>query len=136
MKQAFSLLILILMLTGCKKAIEQAQEDYVVKAMTTGQWMVKSYIKGGSDVTASFNSYSFQFYDNRTVEARKNNQPQMTGTWEGNASAKTIFANYTTTSEPLSLLNGTWMITNNSLTYVEASLIANGEQRSLRLEKL
>lgn len=136
MKQAFSLLVLVVMLSGCKKAIEQAQEDYVVKAMTTGQWMVKTYIKGGSDVTASFNSYSFQFYDNRTVEARKNSQPQMTGTWEGNASAKTIYANYTTTSEPLSLLNGTWTIINSSLVFVEASLTVNGEQRSLRLEKL
>ena len=123
-------------LFSCKDAIENAQEDFVIKAMTDGQWVIKKYIKGSTDFTQEFTQYKFQFHSNRTVDAIKNNAKELSGNWEGNAGAMTISAQYSTTNIPLVLLNGTWKITNNGYSYVDASITEGGELRSLRLEKL
>jgi hypothetical protein len=136
MKIILSLAVLTLLFFGCKKTIREAQEDFVVNAMTNGQWMVKSYLKGSTDVTSSFSSYKFQFKENRTVDAIKDNITEKTGTWDANAADMSITANYSTQIEPLSLLNGTWVIVKNSLSYVEASMTIGNETRFLRLEKI
>ena len=136
MKIILFLALLTLLFFGCKKTVREAQEDFVVNAMTNGQWMVKSYLKGSTDITSSFSSYKFQFKENRTVDAIKDNITEKTGTWDANAAAMSITANYSTQAEPLSLLNGTWVIVKNSLSYVEASMTIGNETRFLRLEKI
>ncbi len=136
MKNILAFILIVIAFTGCKKTIENAQEDALIQIMTNGQWTVTSYKKGSDDVTADFSGYKFQFKSNRTVDAIKNSAVEKTGTWEGNAYNRSIFSNFTNAANPLLLLNGTFMITDSGLAYVEANQTVNGEVRMLRLDKI
>ena len=131
MKKIFTVIILVL-LAGC---IKKKQEDMVVNAMVEGQWKVTKFIKGSSEITPDFAPYKFQFKTNFTVDAINNGTVEKTGSWNADATTQTITSNFTNASAPLTLLNGTWQITNNSWTWVEATQSLNGELYSLRLEK-
>jgi hypothetical protein len=136
MKPAISLLLIVCILaSSCKKAAEKLQEDAVLQAMTQGKWLVTKYLKGAEDITDQFNSYSFQFYSNRTVDAIKNNIVEKSGNWDASSENKSIMANFVNSQNPLPFLNGTWTITKVSWNYVEASMMVNSEERSLRLDK-
>ncbi|HEY0751353.1 MAG TPA: hypothetical protein VGD26_09360 [Chitinophagaceae bacterium] len=135
MNKLFFAFILLLSFCSCEKLIEEAAEDAIVDAMTTGQWVVTKYTRAGNDITTDFSGYKFQFHRNETVDAIKNATIEKSGTWKGDGNAKTINAQFNTTAEPLVLLNGTWQITNNSWTFVEASQTVAGEARTLRLDK-
>jgi len=135
MKNLFALVFLLTFFTGCKKAIENIQEDMVIKAMTDGQWRVTKFTRDGNDVTAGFSPYMFQFKANETVDAINNGTKESTGTWKGNAEQRTISSSFSNAAQTLQLLNGTWQITRNSWTYVEATQTVNSEVRTLRLDK-
>lgn len=124
--------IFLFALMGC---IKKKQENAVINAMTSGQWVVSNFQKGGTDMTTSFSPYKFQFKTNLTVDAINNGTVEKTGNWNADANAQTITSNFTNVSDPLLLLNGTWKITNNSWTWVEASQTVNGELQVLRLDK-
>ena len=127
-------LFVIFLTAGCNK--EQMQRDAVVSAMTSGQWKVVRFISAGTDVTADFADIKFQFKENQTVDALRNNTVDKTGNWNADATARTITSSFVNGGYPLTMLNGTWKITNNSWTFVEANLTINSETRQLRLEKL
>ncbi|MDP4262187.1 MAG: hypothetical protein Q8941_06615 [Bacteroidota bacterium] len=135
MKKLLPALCLILLLPGCKKAIEQAQENAIIKAMTDGQWAVTNFVQNSNDITTDFSGYKFQYYSNKTVDAIKNGLVEMTGTWDGDATTMTTSANFTNASSPLSLINGNWHIDNNSWTFVVASQATAGETKTMRLDK-
>ena len=136
MKYSFALIIL-LCLFGCKKQIEKIQTDLVIQAMTTGQWKMVSFKDGSTDLANDFAPYLFQFKTDYTVDAIRNSSIESSGTWDADASAKTITSYFSTqASNPLPFLNGTWKITKNSWTYVEANMTVNGVLRTLRLEKI
>ncbi len=136
MKKILAFILIVFAFTGCKKTIQNAQEDALIQIMTNGQWSVTSYKKGVDDITADFFSYKFQFKSNRTVDAIKNNIFEKTGTWDGNAYNRSIFSNFENATNPLLLLNGTFIITDSGLTYVVANQTVNGEIRMLRLDKI
>ena len=48
----------------------------------------------------------------------------------------TTWANFSAAPNPIALINGTWNITKNSWTYVEASQTNGSEIKTLRLDKL
>lgn len=121
--------------SSCSKSVENVQEDLVVKAMTTGQWKVTKYTRGAVEETSGFAPYSFQFYENNTVEALENGTTRATGTWSPNPAARQISAQFSNNTTVVGLLNGTWLITKNSWTYVEATQTVSGEVRTLRLDK-
>lgn len=123
------------LITGCAKTVEQVQENLVIKAITDGQWHLTNFTKGNTNMTADFSPYRFQFRTNNTVEAINNGSTEKTGTWSTDASARTISSSFGNAATPLSLLNGTWKITDNSWTFVEASQMVNSETMTLRLEK-
>jgi len=137
MKKLFPFLCIIIMVfSGCKKSIENAQQDLVIKAMTNGQWTVTSFTQNGSDITTNFTGYKFQYYSNKTVDAIKNGTVEKSGTWDGQASTMTTWANFVNAVTPLSLINGSWHITNNSWTFVEATQTIGSETKTMRLDKL
>ncbi|RYZ27128.1 MAG: hypothetical protein EOO10_13645 [Chitinophagaceae bacterium] len=135
MKNILVVAMILMGLSSCKKFVDSVQEDLVIKAMTDGQWRVTSFKRDNTDVTAGFSSYTFQFRQDKTVEAINNGAVESRGTWNGNAENKTIASNFTNAAATLMLLNGTWQITNNSWTYVEATQTINNEVRTLRLDK-
>ena len=124
-----------LFLTGCKKIVEKKAENAIIKAMTDGQWIITSFTTGSTDITSDFTSYKFQYFDNYTVNAIKNGTVEQTGTWLGDVNAMNISANFPGASNPILLINGTWHITDNSWTYVNATMTVNSEVRTLRLDK-
>jgi len=126
----------LLLFTGCKKAIQNAQENLLIKAMTDGQWVVSSFVQGGTDITANFNGYKFQYYSNKTVDAIKDGNVQRTGTWDGDPVAKTTWANFSGATAPLDLINGSWHIEDNSWTFVVASQTNGSVTKTMRLDKL
>ena len=125
----------IIVFSSCKKAKEDIQENLVIDAMTKGQWKVTNYTKGSANHTSDFDVYRFQFKENNTVDAVNNGVVEKTGTWAGDAVARTIASQFTNANPTLTLLNGTWQITRNSWTYVEARQMINGTEHILRLDK-
>lgn len=104
--------------------------------MTDGQWIVTSFIDHTTDVTASFAPYKFQYYSNRTVDAIKSGTVEKTGTWDGDVSAMTTWANFTNASNPIILLNGTWHVDNNTWTSVVLSQADATGIKNMQLNKL
>lgn len=135
MRYFATILILILLCPGCKKAIEQAQQDLVIQAMTNGQWKITNFVNNGTNVSAEFSEYKFQYYSNKTVNAIKNGTVEKTGTWDGNASARTTSANFINATSPLDLINGSWHIDDNSWTFVVASQTTGSQTKTMRLDK-
>src|SRR6185436_11687207 len=121
----------LVLLCSCKKAIEKKAENAIMKAMTDGQWVITSFISDGSNITTDFSTYRFQYFSNYTVNAIKSGTVEATGNWDGDASAMNIIANFPNVTDPLLLLNGTWHITDNSWTYVEATMTVGNTIRSL-----
>jgi hypothetical protein len=134
MKKLYIILILASAF-GCKKQIEEQQQNIIIQAMTTGEWKVTSYIKGGTDVTSDFSAYKFRFKTDFTVDAVNNTTVEKTGKWNADATARTITSEFTNATNPLLLLNGIWNISNNSWTWVEAYQTNGTETRTLRLDK-
>ena len=131
MKKFYTVLSLFL-LAAC---VKKKQEDLVVNAMVDGQWKVTKFIKSGTDITTDFANYKFQFKTNFTVDAINNGTVEKTGSWNADATSQTITSNFPNATTPITLLNGTWQITNNSWRWVEATQSLNGQLYSLRLEK-
>lgn len=129
------IILSLICLAGCKKTIEKKAENAIMKAMTDGQWVITSFISDGSNITTDFSTYRFQYFSNYTVNAIKSGTVEATGNWDGDASAMNIIANFPNAIDPLLLLNGTWHITDNSWTYVEATMTVGNTIRSLRLDK-
>jgi hypothetical protein len=135
MKRLIPLLFVMIFLGSCKKTAEKIGEDLVIKAMTDGQWKVTKFTQNSSDITSSFSGYKFQYYSNKTVDAILNGVVERNGAWDGNAGAMTTWANFPGATNPISLINGTWNITKNSWTYVEAAQTDGTEVKTLRLDK-
>jgi hypothetical protein len=135
MKKSFLIIISVLLLAGCKRAIKDVAENAILNAMTDGQWAVTSFTTNGTDITTDFSSYRFQYFRNYNVDAIKNGTVEKTGSWQADPAAMNISANFTNVTDPLLLINGTWHITDNSWTYVKATMTIGTEVRTLRLDK-
>ena len=135
LKRSLSLFAVLVLLGSCEKAIEKEAEDLVLQAMTSGQWKITNFVHNGNNITADFATYRFKYYKNKTVDAINNGTVERTGQWDGNASAQTTWANFTGAVHPISLINGTWNIVNNSWTFVSATQNVGGETKTMRLDK-
>jgi hypothetical protein len=135
MKKLIPLLFIIILLGSCKKTAEKIGEDLVVKAMTDGQWKITKFTQNSTDITSNFSGYKFQYYSNKTVDAILNGVKERSGNWDGNASAMTTWADFPGSQAPISLINGTWNITDSGWTYVEAKQTNGTEVKTLRLDK-
>ena len=136
MKQLTLFILACLLLSGCKKTIEKKAENAIVKAMTDGQWVITNFTTNGTDITTDFTGYKFQYFSDNTVNAIRNGIVDKTGSWQGDVSAMNISANFANAMNPLLLLNGTWHVTDNSWTYVKATMTVGSEVRTLRLDKI
>jgi hypothetical protein len=135
MKKAIIIILFIAPFISCKKQVEKIQEDLVILAMTDGQWAITSFTLNSNNITTDFTNYRFKYYSNKTVDAIKSGTVEKTGNWDGDANAMTTSANFTTPPYPLDLINGTWQITRNSWTYVEATQTSGGNTKTMRLDK-
>lgn len=128
--------VILLLITGisCKKAVEQKQEDILMKAITDGTWIVEQYFENGSNLSYEFLNYDFNFNSNGVVTGTIAGS-STSGTWSGSASTASITSNFPTSTAPLVKMNGIWKITDSYWDYVEAeTTVANGKN-VLRLRK-
>ena len=132
----FAMFFIAFTLGGCKKAIEKKKENIIVAAMTSGRWRVASFTKDGSDITSSFTPYSFQYYENRTVDAINAGNVEKKGTWTEDIGSMKISAQFNGAVSPLDLINGDWKFEASDWTYVVASQTTTGGSKLMRLEKL
>ena len=114
MKKFIAFFVIVVLLAGCKKSIENIQEDLVIKAMTDGQWAITNFTHNGINITSDFTPYKFKYYSNKTVDAINNGSVENTGTWDGDAPTMTTSANFSSAAYPLNLVNGSWHIDNSS----------------------
>jgi hypothetical protein len=98
--------------SSCKKAIEAAQEQIVVNAITDGVWYISKFTEGGTDITTSFAGWEFTFYSNGTSAGNKTGNATVTGTWSGDTNTLSFTTAYTTTPPaPLPKTAGVWLVT-------------------------
>lgn len=135
MKRSAFILITCLALFSCKKAVENAAQNAILDAMTDGEWVITSFTTNGTDITTDFTGYTFKYFRDYTVNAIKNGAVEKTGTWQADAAQMNINGNFPNATNPLLLINGTWHITDNSWTYVKATMTIGSETRTLRLDK-
>src|SRR5438477_4151675 len=96
MKKLTLIILGAILLTGCKKLVEQKAQDAILKAMTDGQWVITNFTSNGTDLTSDFSSYEFQYFDNYTVNTIKIETVGKTGTWQGDGNTRSISANFAT----------------------------------------
>lgn len=121
-----------LMLSSCKKFIEQQAQDALISLMTTGEWKMVKYTVGSTDITSIWDGYTFKFYSNLTVDAKKNGTVQCSGTWNGNYSANTFSATFPApANDTVTKLNGTWYRDASTGTSVDATNTGNGDKLKL-----
>ncbi|MBS1917474.1 MAG: hypothetical protein JST87_14440 [Bacteroidetes bacterium] len=136
MKKKIAALVLFsaLLFYGCKKIIQQQEQNALVSIITNGKWYVQKYVQDTTDITSSFSAYTFQFKSDGTVTGT-NGTVSITGTWSGDLTSKTITSQFPAGSGILNDLDGTWKITDSSLTYVVANTTINSITNNLRLQK-
>lgn len=140
MKILYMILFVTVLTSGCDtkdKIVEDQTMKLLMQAVTTGQWKVTSFTRGGTETATDFTGYSFQFKDNYTVDAIRNGIVEKTGTWNatGDINAQTIHSNFPNPSYPLELINGSWNVITTTWTSVLANQTVNGEARVMKLEK-
>lgn len=126
------LLVMAITLAHCSK--EEVQQNLVTKAMTDGQWVVQQFTENSMDVSSEFSPYVFQFFENGQVKAI-NGTTTITGSWTGDANARTITSSFTAANSTLQRLNDTWRIFNNTFTMVEANPTTTSRIAYLKLVK-
>lgn len=104
--------------------------------MVNGHWVVTKFTLNSADYTPSFSSYRFQYYRNMTVDAIHSGTVQTIGQWNGDIATRSTWALFPGAAPPVSYLNGTWQITNNTLTYVILTQTDAGTNKFMRLDKL
>jgi len=128
-------LLFLPLLFSCKKTIEKKQQDLVMTAIVTGRWYVSEYLVGTNNVTAEFDGYEFQFYNNGTVDGIKGSSTTQ-GAWSADSDNYTITAAFASSAGlPLTRLNGVWKWTDSDWTYIKTSYTNGGQTYYLSLRK-
>ncbi|MFT3746952.1 MAG: hypothetical protein QM768_01485 [Agriterribacter sp.] len=120
---------------SCKKVKENIGEQFIIKTMTDGKWVVQKFTENETDdITAMFEGYEFQFTADGKVFGYKSNSEQQ-GTWVGNISDLTITASFSGAGDPLKKLNDVWKISNNTTKSLDATPFNSSRVAFLKLVK-
>jgi hypothetical protein len=76
MKPIVVSLVFALLLSGCKKAIEEKQKDLVIQAMINGQWIITNFVHNGTTKTDDSMAISFNTIAIRLL------MPSRSGWWK------------------------------------------------------
>lgn len=129
--------LLLLSFTNCKKIKEDLVERQVLNFITEGQWKVTEFSTNGTDYTADFAGFQFDFQTNNNVDAIKNGTLQKRGTWFGDGNTLTITSTFPPDAPyPLLFLNGVWKLVDGGENFAKATKTDNGEFSTLTLEKI
>jgi len=121
-------------LFSCKKLVQQQEQNAAIQIITNGLWYVQTYTNNGTDISAIFDGYVFQFKQDGTVVGTKDNI-SVTGTWSASIPNRSITSNFPNAGSPLNKLNSVWKITDSSIDYVVANATISDSTENLRLQK-
>jgi hypothetical protein len=121
-------------LSSCKKTVAAKEEDLLISIITSGIWVVESYVENGSTITSDFTGYEFKFEKSGTVTGTVNGVIS-SGTWSGSTATRSISSNFPSSGAPLNKLNGTWLIVDAGPNFVKANAIISAANCSIYLYK-
>jgi hypothetical protein len=124
----------LLLASSCKKVIEDQQRKAVMSFITSGSWVVASYLVDTASITSQFDGYTFKFEESGKVTG-DNGSVIETGTWVGEVSDYSITSEFPSAGDPLKKLNGHWIIKDSGLTFVKADLKTDSATMHLHLTK-
>jgi hypothetical protein len=131
---SFVMVLTMIAISAAHCSKEEIQQNLITKAMTDGQWVVQQFTENSQDLSSEFTPFLFQFYENGQVKAI-NGTTVITGTWVGDANARTITSTFPDINNTLQRLNDTWQIFNNTLSMVEANPTSSSRNAYLKLVK-
>lgn len=120
--------------SSCKKTVAAKEEDLLISIITSGIWVVESFVENGNTITSDFAGYEFKFDKSGTVTGSLNGVNN-SGTWSGSTASRSISANFPSSGAPLNKLNGTWLILDAGLNYVKANATIASVNCSIYLYK-
>lgn len=136
MRRLLLFISIVVLFAGCKRTVENIGENILVSAMTDGKWAITVFtVNGGPNTFLDFSGYRFKYFSNKTVNVTRLDTLKLTGTWDADISTKTTWANLPGAIHPLSQVNGAWLITKNSWSYVEATQTVGTDVKFMRLDK-
>lgn len=131
----FTLLVLatILQSSGCKKNDDDGGTTLTLEQIITqGTWQVAAFTEAGTDKTAQYSGNTLRFNSGGTLTVVKNST-SFTGSWNINATARTLGISISTFDVQLMALNADWSVTNAVETSVQMQ--ENSTQKLLRIQK-
>jgi hypothetical protein len=140
---AIAFATLLLLLTGCKKAIEQKQQDilqqYFEENILNRDFKVKLATDNGTDLTAQFDGFTYRLTKNTLLDGpmtATNSLFTFTGTWSSNADYSKLVINLPTTIPSFSFLNREWRFAKKAIPVMELSPWGTTEPKVLHMERL
>lgn len=138
MKTKATMLVAVVMLSfifsSCEKAEQFIQKAVLSQIITNDRWVVEIFTVSGTDVTAEYAPYEFEFNTNGTVSAIQSTS-SVVGEWKEDLNTLSIFTNFKNPTPTLERFNNVWYINKTSATYVEAKAVTATAVFTLKLVK-
>jgi hypothetical protein len=132
---------LLLLLGGCKKAIEQKQQNLFEDNILNRDFVVSLATDSGVDITTQFNSYTFQLAKNTLLDgpmtATNSSSPVINGTWSANDDYSKLTINLPSNITGFSFLNREWkFITKRNFPNLELAPWGTTDPKVLNMKRL
>ncbi len=133
----------ILLLSGCKKAITQAQEDFLQQYFETNllnkDFIVKLATDNGTDLTAQYSGYNFKLLKNTLADGPMTATKGSTvynGTWSANEDYSKLTINFPSAPPEFSFIVRAWRFTKKAVPVMELAPWGTSEPKVLHMERL
>lgn len=128
----YIVVMFLVAIASCKKFVEDQKQQAAMSFITNGYWKIESMMVDTVSITDEFEGYKFKFNDDGTVDGITAAQT-ISGTWAGDVSDYSITSDFGSAGDPLSKLNGRWIIKDSGTDYVKADLSIDGSIRHLHM---
>ena|SRR5437868_5730398 len=105
------------------------QKGPIASILIDHDWLVNSY----SGPAADFQGWNFNFAEMNYIAATYMKEAVYNGTWILDESAKTIYFDFGETISPLTVLEGTWVVTSADASVV--TMVKRGSGATISLER-
>lgn len=133
----------LLLLSGCSKATEQAQQE-VVQQYFADNFLDRNYTvqlatDNGIDLTAQYNGYTFRMIKGNTYDGpmtATKNSITYNGTWATNSDYSKLVINLPTTVAEFVFMAREWKFTHKAVPIMELAPWGTTEPKVLHMERL
>jgi hypothetical protein len=129
-----AVLMLSIIFSSCEKAEQFLQKAVLTQIITSDRWIVETFAVSGTDVTAEYAPYEFEFSKNGIVTAFKSTET-IQGDWKEDLNSMSIETHFSNGSETLQRFNTVWYIGKSSASFVEARAVTTTGVLILKLVK-